>query len=135
MTLSPSPKSPPRQRDPFERDRARMNRYRELRDFYDGTQWLGKARRGEKRLVVNYARALVRKVVSYALPDPVGFEVPAPVLTDEGERSRSREVEMDGLDSRLPDSSTPRLLDSKLPPIWYGPERRRGRRRRIGWRR
>src|SRR5918995_6961580 len=73
-------KSPPQQKDPFERDRARMARYQELRDFYDGTQWLGKARRGETRVVVNYGRALVRKVVSYALPDPVGFEVPPPVL-------------------------------------------------------
>ena len=73
MTPSPSP-------DPFERDKARFNRYRELRDFYDGTQWVGKPRRGETRLVANYGRALVRKVVSYALPDPVGFEVPPPVL-------------------------------------------------------
>src|SRR5215207_9906496 len=80
MTPSPSPKSPPRQRDPFERDRLRMSRYRELRDFYDGVQWSGKPRRGETRVVVNYGRALVRKVVSYALPDPVGFEVPPPVL-------------------------------------------------------
>src|SRR5829696_3436164 len=81
--MSPSPgtaKSPPQQKDPFERDKVRLNRYRELRDFYDGTQWLGKARRGETRVVVNYGRALVRKVVSYALPDPVGFEVPPPVL-------------------------------------------------------
>jgi hypothetical protein len=77
MTLSPAT-------DPFERDKKRLSRYRELRDFYDGTQWLGKPRRGETRVVVNYGRALVRKVVSYALPDPVGFEVPAPVLTDEG---------------------------------------------------
>ena len=74
MTPSPS------QTDPFERDKKRLSRYRELRDFYDGTQWLGKPRRGEKRLVVNYARALVRKVVSYALPAPVGFSVPAPTL-------------------------------------------------------
>src|SRR5829696_265242 len=83
--MTPSPtiaKSPLRQRDPFERDRLRMSRYQELRDFYDGTQWLGKARRGETRVVVNYGRALVRKVVSYALPDPVGFEVPPPVLTE-----------------------------------------------------
>src|SRR5829696_9941118 len=81
--MSPSPgtaKSPPQQKDPFERDKVRLNRYRELRDFYDGVQWLGKARRGERRLVINYSRALVRKVVSYTLPDPVGFEVPPPVL-------------------------------------------------------
>ena len=74
----------------------RLSRYRELRDFYDGTQWLGKARRGEKRLVVNYARALVRKVVSYALPDPVGFEVPAPVLAGgDGETARRQDGQND----------------------------------------
>src|SRR5215213_7487598 len=75
-----APQSPPQGKDPFERDKLRLNRYRELRDFYDGVQWLGKARRGERRLVVNYSRALVRKVVSYTLPDLVGFEVPPPVL-------------------------------------------------------
>jgi hypothetical protein len=108
MTLSPSPKSPLHQRDPFERDRRRLNRYRELRDFYDGVQWVGKARRGEKRLVVNYARALVRKVVSYALPDPVGFEVPPPVLAVEDvEQSSGRAVEQDGPDPRLLDSPPP----------------------------
>jgi hypothetical protein len=109
MTLSPSAKSPPRQKDPFERDRLRLSRYRELRDFYDGTQWLGKPRRGEKRLVVNYARALVRKVVSYALPDAVGFEVPAPVLTESSStESRSREVARSSL-------STARHLDPSTP--------------------
>src|SRR5215218_7363016 len=92
MTPSPLTKSPARQKDPFERDRLRLGRYRELRDFYDGMQWLGKARRGEKRLVINYARALVRKVVSYALPDPVGFEVPAPVLTGSGVGRRRSEA-------------------------------------------
>jgi hypothetical protein len=71
---------PPEQRDPFERDRARLTRYKEMRDFYGGTQWVGKARRRETRLVVNYVRALIRKVVSYALPDPVAFSVPAPEL-------------------------------------------------------
>ncbi len=65
--------------DPFARDRARLARYAELREFYDGGQWPGKPRRGEKRLVVNYARVLVRKVVSYVLPSRVGFSVPAPV--------------------------------------------------------
>ncbi len=75
-----APQSPPQQVDPFERDRARFARYREYGDFYDGMQWLGRPRRGEKRIVVNYARALVRKVVSYALPAGVGFAVPPPVL-------------------------------------------------------
>src|ERR671913_2345427 len=78
--------SPPQQTDPFERDRGRFARYQELRDFYAGVQWSGKPRRGETRMVANYARALVRKVVSYALPDPVGFSVPAPVLGGSGVR-------------------------------------------------
>jgi hypothetical protein len=79
-----APQSPPHQTDPFERDRTRLARYREYKDFYDGTQWSGQPRRGEKRLVVNYARALVRKVVSYALPQPVGFTVPPAVLPAAG---------------------------------------------------
>jgi hypothetical protein len=89
-----SPQSPPAQVDPFERDRLRFARYREYGDFYDGIQWLGKPKRGEKRIVVNYARALVRKVVSYALPAPVGFAVPAPVLppdADPGDDARGGE--------------------------------------------
>src|SRR5215216_5901148 len=106
--MTPSPtiaKSPRQQKDPFERDKLRLDRYRELRDFYDGTQWLGKARRGETRVVVNYGRALVRKVVSYALPDPVGFEVPPPVLSEASSlKSNSRE-------EAPSDGSTPRLLD------------------------
>ena len=80
VLTTPPPQSPPAPTDPFARDRTRLARYRELRDFYDGVQWLGRPRRHETRLVVNYARALVRKVVSYALPAPVGFSVPAPVL-------------------------------------------------------
>jgi hypothetical protein len=60
----------------MEHDHARLARYREYREFYEGAQWLGRPRRGERRLTINYARALVRKVVSYALPGPVGFSVP-----------------------------------------------------------
>jgi hypothetical protein len=61
----------------------RLARYQEMRDFFGGSQWTGRPRRGETRLVVNYARALVRKVVSYALPERVGFAVPPPVLAAE----------------------------------------------------
>ena len=68
--------------DPFERDRGRLARYRERREFYEGGQWLGRPKRRQAQLTVNYARALVRKVVSYALPDRVGFTVPVPALAD-----------------------------------------------------
>ena len=101
MTLATSP---PQQRDPFQRDKARLSRYRAHRDFFAGTQWTGKPRRAETRIVVNYARALVRKVVSYALPDPVGFEVPAPVMTESGVGRRESKVRTS--DPRRPTSDS-----------------------------
>ncbi|MGH9173520.1 MAG: phage portal protein, partial [Vicinamibacterales bacterium] len=56
-------------------DLERMNRYREYLEFYDGRQWIGRRRAGETRLVLNYARVLVRKAVSYLFPAPVTFNV------------------------------------------------------------
>src|SRR5215213_8351636 len=110
MTLATSP---PQQRDPFQRDKARLSRYRAHRDFFAGTQWTGKPRRAETRVVVNYARALVRKVVSYALPDPVGFEVPPPVMTKSRSlKSSSREEAP--FDGSIPASGND-LLDSSTP--------------------
>lgn len=55
-------------------DRARFARYAEALAFFQGGQWLGR-RRGETRLTINYARALVRKVASYVFPAPVTFSV------------------------------------------------------------
>ena len=58
-------------------DRARHRRYAEAAAFAAGDQWPGRARRGEVRLTVNYARALTRKVASYVFAGPVTFGVPA----------------------------------------------------------
>ena len=49
------------------RDTDRMRRYRELLDFYQGTQWPGRERMGEKRLTFNYARVVVDKMASYLM--------------------------------------------------------------------
>lgn len=57
------------------RDAARLARYREYLDFYEGRQWTGRPLPGERRLTVNYARVLVRKLVSYIFPEPVSFSV------------------------------------------------------------
>ena len=46
-------------------DQDRLRRYRERLAFYEGDQWAGRARRGERRLVLNYARAFVDKITSY----------------------------------------------------------------------
>lgn len=57
-------------------DLERMNRYREMLDFYEGNQWQRRRRAGETQLTINYARGLVRKVASYVFPEPVQFSVP-----------------------------------------------------------
>ncbi len=54
-------------------DVDRMNRYREMLDFYQGSQWDRRRRAGETRLTMNYARSLVRKTVSYVFSEPVSF--------------------------------------------------------------
>ena len=49
------------------RDTDRMRHYRELLDFYQGTQWPGRERLGEKHLTFNYARVVVDKMASYLM--------------------------------------------------------------------
>ena len=49
------------------RDNDRMRRYRELLDFYQGIQWPGRERAGEKHLTFNYARVVVDKIASYLM--------------------------------------------------------------------
>lgn len=66
-----------RQPDWAQDDRLRFQRYQEARDFVDGLQWATKAKRGEKRLIFNYARALPRKVAAYTIPQTIRFTVAA----------------------------------------------------------
>ena len=66
MPRRPAPEPPLPQR--LQRlDEDRLRRYRENLAFYEGNQWPGRARRHERRLTFNYARALVDKVTSYLL--------------------------------------------------------------------
>lgn len=51
------------------RDRERLRGYRELLEFYRGAQWREPARRGERRLTLNYAKVLIEKVTSYLMTD------------------------------------------------------------------
>lgn len=57
-------------------DRERLRRYRESLEFYNGKQWRGTARGGERRLTFNYARAFVHKCASYLFGTPYGLSVP-----------------------------------------------------------
>jgi len=74
------------------RDGARRARYREYLDFYEGSQWQGRPLPGERRLTINYARALVRKCVSYLFPEPVTVAV-SPEGSDATARERARRAE------------------------------------------
>ena len=56
-------------------DRARIAGYAEYAAFAGGEQWLARPRRGETRLTVNYALALIRKTASYIFPEPVRFSI------------------------------------------------------------
>ena len=56
-------------------DQARLRRYAEYLEFYNGRHW-PKARQGRSNLALNYARAIVDKGVSYLFGRGVNFAVP-----------------------------------------------------------
>jgi hypothetical protein len=74
-------------------DHERMRQYADNLSFYEGTHWEGRARRGERRLTFNYARAFVDKITSYLLS---GHSVQVEALdgVSEGARGRARAAEL-----------------------------------------
>lgn len=64
-------------------DSERLRRYRANLDFYHGRQWTGTARRRERRLTFNYARAVVDKTTSYLMTG-LDFAVDPPEDTPAG---------------------------------------------------
>src|SRR5512137_2411678 len=72
-------------------DLERLRGYRELLDFYQGKQWPGRERWGEKRLTFNYARVFIDKLTSY-LMSGLNFTVEAVQDTPES-RARAEEAE------------------------------------------
>ena len=73
-------------------DSARLRSYRENLSFYRGEQWAGTQRRRERRLVFNYAKALIDKTTSY-LMSGIGFAVdPAGAGAEAAERAARSEA-------------------------------------------
>jgi hypothetical protein len=70
-------------------DIDRMKGYQELLDFYNGRQWEGRERRGERRLIFNYARVFVEKITSY-LMSGISFNVESFDDSEEAEASARR---------------------------------------------
>src|SRR5687768_3808541 len=48
-------------------DAGRLRAYRDNLSFYRGQQWQGQQRRRERRLVFNYAKAVIDKTASYLM--------------------------------------------------------------------
>ena len=72
-------------------DLDRIRGYRELLDFYHGRQWEGRERRGERRLIFNYAKVFIDKITSY-LMSGINFAVDAVEDSDEA-RARAQKAE------------------------------------------
>jgi hypothetical protein len=86
------------------RDSERSRKYRELLDFYQGKQWPGREKWGEKRLTFNYARVFIDKITSY-LMSGINFTVEALQDTpearagaEEAEKALARVYEANGLE-------------------------------------
>ena len=75
-------------------DAERLRRYRAFQDFYDGKHFAAPRGRGARSgLVLNYARAIVDKGVSYLLGGGVGFAVEPEAEADAAERARAQRAE------------------------------------------
>ena len=72
-------------------DVDRTRGYKELLDFYCGRQWAGRERRGERRLIFNYAKVFTDKVASY-LMSGIHFAVDA-AEDSEAARDKARQAE------------------------------------------
>lgn len=72
-------------------DSGRMRQYRELLSFYYGQQWEGRQRRGDRRLIFNYAKVFVEKVVSYLMTG-INFAV-EPTGDTEEKKTMARKAE------------------------------------------
>jgi hypothetical protein len=72
-------------------DLDRIRGYQELLDFYNGRQWEGRERRGERRLIFNYARVFVEKITSYLMAG-ISFDV-EPFNDTEEAKASARKAE------------------------------------------
>lgn len=75
-------------------DAQRMQRYQEALEFFDGNQWEGRRRGNETRLVINYARTVLRKAIRYMYHEPPTFQV----IDERGRQSEMTELAHDVLD-------------------------------------
>jgi hypothetical protein len=73
-------------------DGARLRRYRQYQDFYEGRHF-ERPRNGRSTLVLNYARAIVDKGIAYLLGRGIGFGVVPLREGDDEDRQRAARAE------------------------------------------
>ena len=69
-------------------DAERLRTYRENLDFYNGTQWQGRARPRERRLTINYVKTLVGKLTSYLMTGMTTVIEPGDARPESAEMAR-----------------------------------------------
>ncbi len=69
-------------------DAERLRSYRESLAFYNGNQWLGRARPGERRLTFNYAKTVIDKVTSYLMTGVTTIVEPVDPSPESADRAR-----------------------------------------------
>ena len=76
-----------------DRDRDRLNRYRQYLDFYGGQHWPagGSSQANQRRLTFNYAKVFIDKLTSYVMSGIT--PVVHPVDDSDAEKTRAREAE------------------------------------------
>jgi hypothetical protein len=74
-----------------QRDRERLQAYRENLDFYNGIQWTDRNLRRERRLTFNYARVFIDKLTSY-LMSGLSFAID-PIEDSPQEKERAHRAE------------------------------------------
>jgi hypothetical protein len=90
-----------------DRDSSRLRGYKELLNFYQGQQWPGRERSGEKRLTFNYARVFIDKITSY-LMSGINFTVEA---NEESAEARKRAEQAERTLHRVYDENNLEQLD------------------------
>lgn len=113
-------------------DTERMSGYRELLDFYYGQQWEGRSRRGDRRLIFNYAKVFVEKVASYLMTginfavEPTGETEETAVMARKAEQALYRVYEENHLEQLDPETEIDCAVlgDGCYKVIWDSTEKK-----------
>src|SRR6478609_6610106 len=101
MFVNDIPRAPAAlQTNPMPEDESRRSRYSTYAEFWSGVQWSQKPKkRSDKQLVLNYARLVLRKSVSYTLGDPAQHAVSIAGSTDDTAAQEIEQLLSQALDS------------------------------------